>query len=44
MKIGLLIDLDVDNIFRKYLALLGGLGSKMRPFLIYQGTTIRKQL
>ena len=32
MKFGLLIDIDVDNIFRKYLALLGGLGSKMRPF------------
>ena len=44
MKFGLLIDIDVENIFRKYLALLGELGSKMRPFFNLQGTTIKKQL
>ena len=44
MKSGLLIDTDIGNNFRKYLALFGGLGSKSRPFLIYQDTKIKKQL
>ena len=35
MKIGQLVDLVMGNIFRKYFAWFGELGSKSRPFLIY---------
>ena len=36
--------MTMDKTFRKYLARFGGLGSRSKPFLIYQTTTINQKL
>ena len=44
MKLGKLVtDIVMDNVFRKYFASFGGLGSKSGPFLVYQPTTINQK-
>ena len=44
MKLGKLVtDIVMDNVFRKYSASFGGLGSKSGPFLVYQPTTINQK-
>ena len=40
MKLGELIDIVMDNICRRYFAQFRGLGTKFRPFVIYQPTAI----
>ena len=38
-----IIDIVMENIFRKNFILHGGLGLKSRPFLIYQPTAINQK-
>ena len=41
---GLIIDIAMGNIFRKYSARFWRTGSIAKPFLLYQPTTIKNQI